>query len=169
VAASSGGGAPEGATTLIPQVSEAFIDRMFELSDSREDLAFRQGLTRDVERLNLSLAAVDNELSYYRDALPAVSGLRSAQLADTDPAYAALATQLESIATAAASSAAKVERLYREASVKSLSTGEQLYRQVRDFEYETSRALDTWRTRIVAAVLLLAGLLVGWVIDRVRD
>jgi hypothetical protein len=157
----------DGPSTLIPQVSEAFIDRLIELSGSQEDAAFRQDLTNQIVTLNLRLAVLEREERYYDEAVRLVTTMRPGSFTDTTPAYADLRARLKRASESAQKAVGRIERFYNEVSARSLAANGELYRLVRAFTFGIYRAFDTTRFLVMAVVALVGAFVAGKGLDRV--
>ena len=62
------GGPGSDGTTLMPQMSDEFLDRLFALAGSANDVSFRQNLTDDLVEFELELAQAEREEAYYTRA-----------------------------------------------------------------------------------------------------
>ena len=153
-------------TTLIPQVNEAFLERLLQLSDGANDVQFRQRLTDQVVRSRLRLARFEREDAYYAQALTLVAGLRSGALRDVDAGYVRARAELSAALDAATRSAGLVNRLYEDVSRRSLGNAGEMYRRIRSFSFETRRAVGARRGGIAALTVLLGALALGRLLER---
>src|SRR5687768_13557555 len=115
-------GRPQGADTqtLIPQLSDTFLDRVIEMSTQTQaaDVAYRQDLAERLIREGVALSALDRDMAYYQEleqaGRPGGAPVPSAQAA-------VLKQRLRSAADAVQRSIGKLASLYEELSDQQLN------------------------------------------------
>jgi hypothetical protein len=73
-------GASSGSTgsTVMPQLTESFLDRLLEMSQESDDLEFRQDLTKRIMNEGVNVAHLTRQAQYYDSMRRAFAGGRSA-------------------------------------------------------------------------------------------
>ena len=158
--------APRESTTLMPQMNDAFLDRLFALAGSANDVKFRQDLTESLMRLDTSLARLVREEAYYADLERAVLQTRGGSA--NGPDAARLREELVSMCAAGKKLAERLQYFYGEVSRLSLRDVDQLFETSRDFSVGNRRAASLPRIVVAAITVVLAGIGIGWALERRR-
>jgi hypothetical protein len=157
-AVASGSGAARDGTTLMPQMSDDFLDKLFAAAGAANDLQFRQRLTDDIVELDLQLAQAGREEAYYQQLLAAVKGMPPRGGDGAGP----LGGEIEAMEAAAAASARLTQRLYEEVSRLSLGAHQGFYQVSREFELRTNRSMSETRLALACLVAFLVCIIVAW-------
>lgn len=161
----SGVGAGQGGgPAVIPQVNDAFLERLLQLSDASFDLQYRQRLADRVVRHAMRLARLQREEAYYDRVLALVGPMQKAPVRDDDAGFTRARGQLKAAEASAVTVARHVEALYEEVSRRSLD-GQDLYRVVREFSVESRRSTSVVRGVVGALSALAGAFLLGWAIQ----
>jgi hypothetical protein len=141
--------------TLIPQLSDTFLDRIVEMSTQTQaaDVAYRQDLAERLIREGVALSELDRDTAYYEQLEQSGRGgsspVKAAQAA-------AVLQRLKAAAEAVQRSIERLVTLYDELSEQRLNPTSTLYSVATPFAVKTRFAL-TWST--AALSLALAALL----------
>lgn len=114
-----------GQQAAMPQVGDAFIDRLMEMSaaSQREELQYRQSLTDKYIKASDEAAAAEREVAYYEE-LKAQLTSPSLSLAGNGEL---LTARFDATRTALAQSIDRVRKLYDEISLQTLNPARRLY------------------------------------------
>ena len=141
--------------TLIPQLSDTFLDRIVEMSTQTQaaDVAYRQDLAERLIREGVALSELDRDTAYYEQLEQAG---RSGGSAVSATQAAAVKERLKAAAESVQQSIGRLVSFYDELSEQRLNPTGTLYATSTPFSTKTRYAL-TWST--VALSLALAVLL----------
>ena len=141
--------------TLIPQLSDTFLDRIVEMSTQTQasDVAYRQDLAERLIREGVALSGVDRDTAYYEQL---EKNARFGDASVTAAQSTAVKERLKTAAEAVQLSVGRLITLYDELSEQRLNPGTNLYAVSTPFAVKTRYALS-WTT--VALSMALAVLL----------
>ena len=153
-------GRPQGSDTqtLIPQLSDTFLDRVIEMSTQTQaaDVAYRQDLAERLIREGVSLSTLDQDMAYYEQLER--SGRSGAAPVPAVQA-AVLKQRLRSAADAVQRSIGKLASLYEELSDQQLNPAS-IYAVSRPFATSTRFALSGSTILLSLALAVLLALIV---------
>jgi len=153
----NGGARPQGfdQPALIPQLSEAFLERLAEISatSQKSEFEYRQKLTDMVIKENIQVTELNKDMAFYEDILKSVQG------AGSGPAGSAEAVELVKTRSQAAfssieKSAKQLIDMYTELSAKNLNPEARLYTITGPFGRHTEGSLS-YRSVVLSFVLML--------------
>lgn len=152
-------------TTLMPQMSDGFLERLFALAGSANDIGFRQDLTNELVRLDLELALAEREQVYYQQLRTAVAGMSAGGDGGNGDA-ARVIGEIEGIERAVAATGKRVQGLYEEGSKLSLGTAQNFYQVSQRFTLQSKRAMSGTRAASACLAAILAGLAMAALVQR---
>lgn len=118
----TGGGGAQMASggTLIPQISESFLDRVLDLSTQKEDIEFRQDLSRQTIEISRQLADLETEREIYDKMLKALNQSESSMGADRQEVEGWVEQQVTALIASLKNALGYVRLLHEEISQRSL-------------------------------------------------
>jgi hypothetical protein len=139
--------------TVIPQLSESFLDRLLQLSTKTEtsDVQFRQRLTNDILAEKRELANIAEETAYY-EGLEATR--RAAVIASPAMIEAAM-VRLRRASEAIALALDRTLSLYRDLSAQNLSPATMLYTITGPFRVTTNRSISFATIALLCLLVLI--------------
>ena len=110
------------ASSVIPQVSDSFLDRIMELSRKNDDIKYRQDMTQKIVDEGMIASAAGRDIPYYEDLL------RRLPAGGSSPAQAAsIRATTRTVYDAVGKGIDQVNLFYNELSTQNLSAQSQLY------------------------------------------
>ena len=150
--------AEERRSSLMPQLSESFIDRLVALSSESQDIAFRQDLTKRIISEGVAVSLLDRQASYYeamgRAFPPAFRAAGGKVELDVKRRMAEIYKELQ-IATV------HVEELYKQISQQSLSPDLVLYSITAPFAERSTSSMPVRVVGVYVLITLVAGAIVA--------
>ena len=136
-------------------LSDSFLERLVDLSNSSNDAAYRQLKTDEIMTETRVLARIQSEISYYDELLESVKGGGSTRPVMTaQEARARLQTSHKNVATALGQFTA----LYEALSVENLSPSTELYEITSPFSMQSVRALTLRQIVMYDIIIVFAAM-----------
>jgi hypothetical protein len=66
-----------GGDTVMPQLSDTFLDRLIDLTKGRSDIEYRQSLVDEIKEASLAVLPYEQEVAYYEQLLSQLRGIGS--------------------------------------------------------------------------------------------
>jgi hypothetical protein len=139
-----GQGSPlPGATALIPQFGESFIDRLVELSSQNNDVRYRQELTDRMIDAGQVAVGLEKESAYYESLLDSVRRPPTAGAGNAAQAESArlIDSKLDEIYAATMRAVEQANAVYEQLSKHNLNPRTSLYAMTGPYSVTTQRAI----------------------------
>jgi hypothetical protein len=135
-------------SSVVPQVSDSFLDRIMELSRKNDDIKYRQDMTQRIVEEGLTASAMGRDIPFYEDLLRRLptGGSSSAEAAS-------IRATTRNVYESVAKSIDQVNLFYNELSTQNLNTQSQLYTITEPF-------LDYSQRWLPPQLILMYGVLV---------
>lgn len=140
--------------TVIPQLSESFLDRLVTLGRQDADIQYRQQLTDKIIEASQAAAQLERETQYYEEIALNPGGAGGA---DT----AGVAKEFADIQSAVVLALQRIQEVYEEVSARNLNPRTGLYSIAGPFMIRSHRALSLGDLMLYALLTFVAALLVG--------
>jgi hypothetical protein len=147
----------QGASGLIPQLSESFLDRLVALSSQNSDALYRQRLTEQIISAGQANVALLKETTYYQDML--ASARRTSSGAVDRKALAAVEKGFDAIYAAVVRAVEQGNAIYQELSKQNLNPRTNLYAMTSPFTITTERVVTLRRLALYGIWTLMLSLL----------
>lgn len=149
-------------TTMIPQLSESFLDRLIAISSQNGDIQYRQRLTDEIIAAGQTAVTIERDASYYEDLVSSLR--RSPTLTRSTADRAAIASiekRYDDIYSAVLRAVDEIQAAYKELSRQNLNPRTSLYTITGPYTISAQRGLSL-RTIILYALftLLVSSLIV---------
>jgi hypothetical protein len=162
-------GRPSGNETVMPQLSESFLDRIIEMTNSNADRVYRQRLNDEIKSAALAMVPLEETVEYDKDL---ITKFKSSP-AHPDPAAAAnLDRDFQATREETRSLIEEINEIYHLAS-RQLNPATELFRITGPTIFRVDRAISAARiavfggiTVLIAIPLVFAGVVIH---NRIRE
>lgn len=161
VASNGRDGSSSGTTgaSMIPQISESFLDRIMQLSNQNGDLQYKQKLTDDIIKAGQIAVTKEKESMYYKEL--AASVRRGGAARDDQKETALIEERLNDIYTSVVNTLGQVDSLFKEISRQNLNPRTNLYTITSPFRTSREAAVSIRTLATYGAVTLILVLILG--------
>jgi hypothetical protein len=148
--------------TVMPQLSESFLDRIVDLTKTNADRAYRQKLNEDIKTAALAVVPLDQTVRYDHELIDAFQ--KPAAHADSGKA-AGLDQQWRMVLAEMRSSVSQMNEIYQLAS-RQLNPSTELYRITGPAVFRVERSVSVGRLAVgsLVAILLAIPLIIAMVL-----
>lgn len=146
----------QGGTTIIPQLSDTFLQQIMDMASSDADLEYRQGLVNDLREESMKIVPLEAEAEYYRQLLASLRGFESRGRSADEAGVAEIRSQIASVTEDAIRITNQVNQIYREIS-QNLNPSTVLYSTTQPTFFTIERSVPLSRLLLAGVLILLLG------------
>lgn len=139
--------------TVIPQLSDTFLQQMMNMSSGERDLAYRQQLVDELREHSLEVVPLEAEADYYRQLLGSLRGFEARARAPQPEELQAMRDQIADITSDAVTITNQVNQIYQEIS-QNLNPSTMLFSSAQPF-FTIERSVSVTRILLMGILCLV--------------